>query len=97
MRKPQILTICLSILVGCILASTLNRTLSGQPPQPQPALQEAVVWRYQLTAPIEGAFSGHIILTDTATGRCWTHLARDARNAKDNDWVALGSPAVAQK
>ena len=56
MRKPQILTIGLSLLVGYLLAMSLNRTSSGQPSAAQPAAQEAAIWRYQLTAPIGGAF-----------------------------------------
>ncbi len=88
MRKPQILTICLSILVGYLLASSLNRSSVGQPPPPQPASQEAAVWRYQLTAPIEGGFSSYVILTDTATGHCWMHGFRD----NNGQWDDLGSP-----
>ena len=87
MRKPQILTIGLSLLVGYLLAMSLNRTSSGQPSAPQPAIQEAVVWRYQLTTPIGGAFSDTAILTDTATGRCWIHSS-----AQNSQWVSLGSP-----
>ncbi len=87
MRKPQILTIGLSLLVGYLLAMALNRTSSGQPSAPQQAAQEAAVWRYQLTAPIEGGYSGYVILTDTATGHCWRiHSAGGSR------WENLGSP-----
>jgi hypothetical protein len=88
MRKHQILTIGISLLVGYLLATSLNRTSSGQPPAPQPAAQEVAVWRYQATVPIQGAFGGVIILTDTATGRCWTH-----GNFQGADWVDLRSPA----
>jgi len=88
MRKDQILTIVSSLLLGYLLASSLNRTSSGQPPAPQPAAQEVAIWRYQATVPTQGSYDGVIILTDTATGRCWTH-----GNFQGADWVALNSPA----
>jgi hypothetical protein len=58
MRKTQILTIGSSLLVGYLLAMSLNRTSSGQPPVPQPVAGEAQVWRYQLTVPDAGSFEG---------------------------------------
>ena len=87
MRKPQILTIGLSLFVGYLLAMTLNRTSSGQPSAPPPATQEAAVWRYQLTSPIDGGYKGYVILTDTATGHCWMRY-----NAGGSGWENLGSP-----
>ena len=86
MRKPQVLTIGLSLLVGYLLAMSLNRASSGQPSAPQPAAQEAAVWRYQLTAPIEGGYSDYVILTDTATGHCWKR-----HNARGSHWENVGS------
>ncbi|MGO9916324.1 MAG: hypothetical protein ACLQIB_16710 [Isosphaeraceae bacterium] len=87
MRNRQILTVSLSLLLGYLLASSLNRTSSGQPPAPQPAGQVAAVWRYQLTAPTDGGFKDLVILTDTATGHCWIR-----NNTTAGQWNDLGSP-----
>jgi hypothetical protein len=50
MSKSTILTVCLSISVGYIVATSLNRSSAGQPPLPKPVGQEGQVWRYQLMA-----------------------------------------------
>jgi hypothetical protein len=89
MRKIQFLAFALSLLVGFILASGLNRTSSGQPADSRPWPDGAAVGRYQLTAPIQGEFSDSLILTDTATGHCWVHN----RNDKEDHWSDLGTPA----
>jgi hypothetical protein len=86
MRKPHILTIGLSLLVGYLLAMSLNRTSSGQPPAPQPTAQGAA-GRYQLTVPTDGVFRV-FILTDTATGHCWIR-----NNTTAGRWEDFGSPA----
>jgi hypothetical protein len=87
MKTSQVLVVCLSLLVGYIAATALNRPSSAQPPAPQPAGQEVAVWRYQLTAPIEGDLSGYAIVTDTATGHCWRRYSNQQR------WEDWGSPA----
>jgi hypothetical protein len=89
MRRSQILVVCLSIAVGYILATALNRPSVGQPPRPEPIAQEGQVWRYQVMGAGEGSFPT-LILTDTITGRVWVRLTLP--NARD-DWRALGSPA----
>jgi hypothetical protein len=48
---------------------------------------EAALWRYQLTAPIQGTFSDRVILTDTVTGHCWLHSDRTT-----DRWEDLRSP-----
>jgi hypothetical protein len=87
MKTSQILVVCLSLIVGYIAATALNRPSSAQPPPPQPAGHEPAVWRYQLTAPSGGAFGGVIILTDTASGRCWVRSGFQGAN-----WEDLGTP-----
>jgi hypothetical protein len=87
MKRSEVFVACLLVLVGYIGATFLNRTSSGQPPVPQPAGQEATVWRYQLTVPIEGAYNGMVFLTDTATGHCCRRS--DLQGAA---WEDYGSP-----
>jgi hypothetical protein len=87
MKPSRMLAACLLLLVGYIAATALNRPSSAQPPAPHPAGQEVAVWRYQLTAPIEGNLSGYAILTDTATGQCWRRYVNEQR------WEDWGSPA----
>jgi hypothetical protein len=89
MRATQFLAVGLSLLVGFFLASGLNRTTSGQPADSRPWPDGAAVGRYQLTAPIQGEFSEFLVVTDTATGHCWTHN----RNDKDDHWTDLGTPS----
>jgi len=88
MKKSQVFVVCLSLLVGYIAATFLNRTSSAQPPAPQVAGHEAAVWRYQLTAPSSGGFSGVVLLTDTVTGHCWVR-----GNFVGSEWQDWGSPA----
>ncbi len=88
MRKSQLLTIGLSMLVGYLLAMSLNRTTSGQPPVPRAVVQEAPLWRYQLTAPGTGGFSDYLVVTDTVTGHCWVRTSRVG-----GPWQDLGTPA----
>ncbi len=57
MRKHHILATGLSLVLGYALASTLNRTPSGQPLAPQPAGPEVAVWRYQATVPFDGSYN----------------------------------------
>jgi hypothetical protein len=87
MKTSPIFTVCLALAVGYIAANALNRPSAAQPLAPQPVGQEVAVWRYQLTAPVEGHFQGSLILTDTATGRCWF------RPSSARDWQDWGSPA----
>jgi hypothetical protein len=88
MKKSQVFIVCLSFLAGYIAATFLNRTSFAQQPAPHPATQEAAVRRYQLTIPNGDAFSGVVILTDTATGHCWIHP-----NLAGSPWQDWGSPA----
>ena len=88
MKKSQIIVVCLSVLAGYAFATALNRPSSAQPPAPQAAGQGVAVWRYQITVPPEGGFSGVVILTDTATGHCWLH-----GNLQGAQWQDWGSPA----
>jgi hypothetical protein len=87
MKTSQVLVVCLSLFVGYIAATALNRPSAAQPPAPQPVGQELSVWRYQLTVPVQGQFDGSAIVTDTATGQCWR------RFWNGNDWQDWGSPA----
>jgi hypothetical protein len=75
MNKSTILTVCLSISVGYILATSLDRTSAGQPPQPVPVGQEGQVWRYQLLATADSG--SRVLLTDTLTGRVWWRLTNE--------------------
>jgi hypothetical protein len=74
MKTSQIFVVCLSLLVGYIAATALNRPSSAQPQPPQPVGQEIVIGRFQLTVPIEGKSNGDAFLTDSATGHCWRHI-----------------------
>jgi hypothetical protein len=87
MKKSQVIIACLSIVIGYISATALNRPSSAQPLAPQRVGQEVAVWRYQLTVPTVGGFSGVMILTDTATGRCWIR-----GNYQGANWQDLGLP-----
>jgi hypothetical protein len=89
MRTSQIAVVCLSLLVGYVAATALNRPSSAQPPAPQPVDQEGSVWRYQLVSVGNGGFPT-VVLTDTATGRVWV---RQSAPAIGDQWHALGSPA----
>ncbi len=89
MRKSQIVVVCLSIVVGFILATALNRPSAGQPERPEPVGHEGQVWRYQVMGIGQEGYPT-LILTDTVTGRVWVRLSQP--NARD-DWRALGSPA----
>ncbi len=93
MKKSQIVVVCISLVVGCIAATSLNHSSADQPPAIVPAGQEAPVWRYQLMSAGEG-FYPSIILTDTVTGRVWI---RDSNPNAGGDWHALGSPASLPK
>jgi hypothetical protein len=88
MRTSQVLLVCLSLLVGYMAATALNRSSLAQPPAPQPSRHDVAAWRYQLTAPENGAFSNIILLTDTATGHCWMRA-----NYQGAKWEDFGSPA----
>jgi hypothetical protein len=88
MKKSQVFVGCLSLLVGFIAATALNRSSAGQPPATQPVKQEVTVWRYQLAVPTGGAFNGSLFLIDTATGYCWLRS-----NFQGAEWVDWGSPA----
>jgi hypothetical protein len=87
MKTSQVLVVCVSLTLGYIAASALNRPSFAQPPAPQPVGQEVAVWRYQLTVPIQGQFEDYVFLTDTATGHCWRRYKNDDR------WDDWGSPA----
>jgi hypothetical protein len=90
MKKPQIFVVCLSLLLGYIAATALNRTSAGQPPAPVPVDQEGQqVWRYQLTAYGDGR-GAHptVLLTDTVTGRVWVRYP----GGQNDQWQAFGSP-----
>ena len=89
MSKSTILTVCLSITFGYILATSLNRTSAGQPPLPEPVGQEGQVWRYQLLA--AEATSPKVYLTDTVTGKVWWRVINDGIDA---NWHTCGSPAA---
>jgi hypothetical protein len=86
MKTSQVLVVCLSLLVGYIAATALNRPSSAHPPQ-QPPNQETAVRRYQLTVPSHGELENFAFLTDTATGHCWR------RFYTGNQWEDWGSPA----
>jgi hypothetical protein len=90
MQRSQVVVICLSLFAGYIAAAALNRPSSAQVSAPQQVEKEGaqtVPFRYQLTAPAGGPFAGYLILTDTATGRCWWRFNNSA------DWQHWGSPA----
>jgi hypothetical protein len=70
MSKSTILSVCLSVALGFILALALNRSSAGQPPPPEPVGQEGQVRRYQLSHPSNNYMM--VYLTDTVTGRVWT-------------------------
>ena len=70
MSKSTILSVCLSIAVGYIVATVLNRSSVGQPPPPEPVGQEGQVWRYQLMQTDDNRPAG-LYLTDTVTGKDW--------------------------
>ncbi len=90
MRKAHVLVVCLSIAVGYILATALNRSSVGQSPPSGPVAQEVQVWRYQVICTGDARDYPTLTLTDTATGRVWV---RDGHpNARD-EWHSLGSPA----
>jgi hypothetical protein len=89
MSTSTILTVCLSIAVGYILASALNRTSAGQPPPPEPVGQEGQVWRYQLLAAGVDS-SPTMYLNDTVTGRVWWRSLNE--HFDPSGWHACGSP-----
>jgi hypothetical protein len=88
MRMSQVVVVCLSLLVGYIGSTSLNRPSSAQPPPPRPVGVDVSVWRYQTIAPTEGPFSGCLLLTDTVTGHCWIR-----RGYQGSKWEDYGSPA----
>jgi hypothetical protein len=90
MRKSTILTVCLSITLGYVLATSLNRTTAGQPPLPEPVGQEGQVWRYQLMFAGEG-HTPVLFVTDTVTGRVWS---RGTHERASDEWHPYGSPAA---
>jgi hypothetical protein len=90
MSKSTILTVFLSISVGYIVATSLNRSSAGQPPLPEPVGQERKVWRYQLLA--AGESNTRVFLTDTVTGRVWWRPANERFDP--SGWHACGSPAA---
>jgi hypothetical protein len=85
----QFWTIGLTV-VGCCLvmlaASWLNPSRAQQPPIPAQALMQGN-WRYQIHT--WGA-TGHIVLLDSQTGRCWT-------KSLATDWEDLKSPSGEKK
>ena len=87
MSKSTIPSVFLSIAVGFILATALNRSSAGQPPPPGPVGQDGQVWRYQLLQSSDNNYSG-VYLTDTVTGKVWFHGMN-----RDGAWFAFGSPA----
>jgi hypothetical protein len=89
MSRSQILVVCLSIVVGYILATALNRPTVGQPARPEPFAQEGQVWRYQLMGGGPGGYPS-LILTDTVTGRVWI---RESNPKISDEWHAFASPA----
>jgi hypothetical protein len=89
MSKSTILTVCLSISVGYIVATSLNRSSAGQPPLPEPVGQEGQVWRYQLMA-TENSLK--MYLTDTVTGRVWWRPINE--NSDQSGWHECGTPAA---
>jgi hypothetical protein len=91
MSKSTILTVCLSIAVGYIVATSLNRTSAGQPPLPEPVGQEGQVWRYQLMAAGDDS-NPTLFLTDTGTGRVWRRWS--SPRFDQDDWHPYGSPAA---
>jgi hypothetical protein len=90
MSKTTILTVCLSISVGYIVATSQNRSSAGQPPLPEPVGQEGQVWRYQLMQAGEGR-TPTLFLTDTVTGRVWW---RGTHETARDEWQAYGSPTA---
>jgi hypothetical protein len=88
MNKSTILTVCLSIAVGFILASALNRSSAGQQPPPETVGREGQVWRYQLLQASDNSYV-RVYLNDTVTGRVWAHGMKS-----DDKWLAFESPAA---
>jgi hypothetical protein len=91
MRTSQLIVIWVLLLVGYIATTALNRPSSAQPPAPQPVGHELAVWRCQLNAASGGAFSGAIILTDTATGWCWIRSGLQGPIGKTLDRPLIGN------
>jgi hypothetical protein len=89
MSKSTFLVVCLSIAVGYILATGLNRpSAAGQPPAPEAVAQEGQVWRFQLSQPSD---SSCLFLTDTVTGKVLARLINT-----DREWQAYVSPTPVQ-
>jgi hypothetical protein len=92
MSRSTILIVCLSIAVGYILATALNRTFAGQPPPPEAVVQQGQVWRYQLTGAGGDSFAT-MFVTDTVTGKVWW---RESDERERGAWRSYGSPASIQ-
>lgn len=81
-------TIGLTVVACCLVllaASWLAPSGAQQPPPAQALMQGN--WRYQLHT---WGTTGHLVLLDSQTGRCWT-------KSLATDWVDMKSPPGEKK
>lgn len=68
--RPSLLVAVASGLAGLAFGLALGRPSTAQPPAPVAAPPQTA--RYQVSV---GGGSPYVVLVDTVTGRCWSHLA----------------------